>query len=269
MALSNSNRSDVRARLDAIDPVVERTNGPAPRAVKTGEVVANHLRRRIARGELAIGEQLPPEEELTAVFGVARTTLREALRILESQQLISIRRGRGGGPVVTMPSIDSLAVDMAVILQLHGTTIGDLERARTLIEPKLAADLAASHTDEDLAALEAAVEAAAEHSRRGDHQGFALAAAEVHNTLVQRAGNTTLAMFSRLLHHLIEQYYAMNIERASIPLMQRAVRSYRKLLRLIESSDVEGTELHWRRQMAYTIATRDPDARLDAFASDG
>src|SRR5262245_42996392 len=79
------------------------------RPPKTGEMIAERLRRQIARGELAIGERLPPEDELTAEFGIARTTLREALRILESQGLLEIRRGRTGGPVVTMPKIDSLA----------------------------------------------------------------------------------------------------------------------------------------------------------------
>ena len=126
---------------------------PPIRLPKTGEVVAERLRRQIARGELTIGQRLPPEDELTAVFGIARTTLREALRILESQGLVEIRRGRTGGPVVTMPKIDSLAEGLAVTLQLQGTTAGDLDVARQLIEPRLAARLAAKHTADDLDAL--------------------------------------------------------------------------------------------------------------------
>src|SRR5437764_12461634 len=126
------------------------------RLPKTGEMIAERLRRRIARGELAIGERLPPEDELTATFGIARTTLREALRILESQGLLEIRRGRTGGPVVTMPRIDSLAEGLAVTLQLQGTTAGDLDVARQLIEPRLAGRLADAHTPDDLAARGAA-----------------------------------------------------------------------------------------------------------------
>ena len=100
------------------------------------------------------------------MFGIARTTLREALRILESQGLLEIRRGRTGGPVVTMPRIDSLAEGLAVTLQLQGTTVGDLDVARQLIEPRLAARLATSHTVEDVAALHAAVDRAATRRRR-------------------------------------------------------------------------------------------------------
>ncbi|MEI8241045.1 MAG: GntR family transcriptional regulator, partial [Actinomycetota bacterium] len=69
---------------------------------KTGEAVAAFLRRRIVRGELPVGTKLPTEEELTERFGIARTTLREALRVLESQGLIHIKRGRGGGGTVTL-----------------------------------------------------------------------------------------------------------------------------------------------------------------------
>ncbi|MDQ1431505.1 MAG: GntR family transcriptional regulator, transcriptional repressor for pyruvate dehydrogenase complex, partial [Actinomycetota bacterium] len=130
------------------------------RMPKTGEVVAERLRRQIARGELTIGQRLPPEDELTAVFGIARTTLREALRILESQGLLEIRRGRAGGPVVTMPKIDSLAEGLAVTLQLQGTTAGDLDIARQLIEPRLAGRLAQSHTTDDLVALQTAADRA-------------------------------------------------------------------------------------------------------------
>src|SRR4051794_41927371 len=89
------------------------------RLPKTGEVVADRLRRRIARGELQIGERLPPEDELTAVFGIARTTLREALRILESQGLLEIRRGRTRGPAVPLPNTDSLSQGLAITPHLR------------------------------------------------------------------------------------------------------------------------------------------------------
>ena len=66
------------------------------RVPKTHEVVAQRLRREIVTGRLAVGQRLPPEEELTATFGIARTTLREALRVLESQGLIEATRRRIG-----------------------------------------------------------------------------------------------------------------------------------------------------------------------------
>ncbi|HNI35288.1 MAG TPA: GntR family transcriptional regulator, partial [Microthrixaceae bacterium] len=107
---------------------------PKPKA-KTYAVLAVELRDRILNGELAEGERLPVEDDLVEQFGVARSTLREALRVLESQGLITIRRGRGGGPVVTHPDLAPISMALAVSLQLQGTTVADLDEARRLIEP--------------------------------------------------------------------------------------------------------------------------------------
>jgi GntR family transcriptional repressor for pyruvate dehydrogenase complex len=235
------------------------------RMPKTGEVVAERLRRQIARGELTIGQRLPPEDELTAVFGIARTTLREALRILESQGLLEIRRGRAGGPVVTMPKIDSLAEGLAVTLQLQGTTAGDLDIARQLIEPRLAGRLARSHTTDDLVALQTAADRAARAAEASDRVGFGAAAIAMHETVMERAGNTTLATFSRLLHALVAQYYVSSAARSDQDKMQRAVRSYRKLVRLIDAGDAAAAEEHWRKQMTFTIEGWQRNERVDLF----
>ena len=235
------------------------------RMPKTGEVVAERLRRQIARGELTIGQRLPPEDELTAVFGIARTTLREALRILESQGLLEIRRGRTGGPVVTMPKIDSLAEGLAVTLQLQGTTAGDLDVARQLIEPRLAARLAEHHTAEDLVALQTAADRAARAADAADRVAFGAAAAGMHETLMERAGNTTLATFSRLLHALVAQYYVTSATLSDQDKMHRAVRSYRKLVKLIDAGDADDAEEHWRKQMTFTIEGWQRNQRVDLF----
>jgi GntR family transcriptional repressor for pyruvate dehydrogenase complex len=71
--------------------------GTVMRAPKTGELIATHLRRQIVRGELLPGETLPAESQLMEQYGVSRPTLREAFRILESETLISVRRGSRGG----------------------------------------------------------------------------------------------------------------------------------------------------------------------------
>ncbi len=236
-----------------------------PRAPKTGEVVADHLRRLIARGELQIGDHLPPEDELTIDFGVARTTLREGLRILESQGLIRIRRGRGGGGIVTSPDLERLAKGLAVALQLQQTTMGDLDDARQLLEPRLVARLAYAHEPEDLVSLAEAVDVAAEAAEADDTAAFGRAALAVHETIMELAGNRTLATLSRLLHELVATYYEQAAARSDQARMRRAVRSYRKLVRLIDAGDADAAEGHWRRQMAYTIEGIDPAEPLDAF----
>ena len=251
---------------------MRETRAPATasdlRVVKSGEAVSHILRRRIANGELACGDRLPPEDELMELFGVARTTLREGLRILESQGLIEIRRGRNGGPRVTTPPIERIAQGFALQLQLGHTTIGDLDEARQLIEPALAARLARHRTSGDVEALRKAIEIAEEAAERADLVAFGEAAALVHTTLVERGGNQTLALVSQMLHEVIVQYYTVVAQRSTKQLLDRAVRSYKKLLRLVESGDEKGAAEHWQRQMSFTIDRNDRSRPLDVFVSD-
>lgn len=229
---------------------------------KTHEVVADQLRGRILAGELKVGDRLPPEEELTEMFGIARTTLREALRVLESQGLITIRRGRGGGPVVTHPSLEPTAMTLAVSLQLQGATQGDLDAARQMIEPQVAGELARRHDDADLEALEAAIDVADRAARSEDVEAFGLAATAIHETLLARSHNITITTISMLLHEVVGAYYTTSALRATPQTMRRAVRSYRKLVDLIRAGDAEEAVSHWRAQLAYTINSANPNAPL-------
>ncbi len=246
-------------RAAAPKPPAKRASSSASPGRKTHAVVVEELRGQILRGELAEGERLPVEEELTTQFGIARTTLREALRVLESQGLITIRRGRGGGPIVTHPDLAPVSLTLAASLQLQGTTVGDLDEARRMIEPRIAGQLARSHRPEDLAALEAAIDAASEAAEAGDAQAFGLAAAGVHDALIESSGNRTLSTLSKLLQHMVRAYYLRNTARIDQPLMRRAVRGYRKLLEHIAAGDEEAAAEHWDATMRYTINTRDPE----------
>ena len=198
-------------------------------------------------------------------FDVSRATLREALRVLESEGLIRVQRGRNGGPRVTAPAIDRVARMFAVHLQLEGATLGDLDDARQLIEAHLVSQLAENHTEDDLEALEDAIALAATVAKTGDRDAFAVAAAGVHRTLVERAGNVTLAVLARVLHDVVEEYYRFAAQRSDPPTLERAVRSYRKLRRYIEDGDGAGAADHWRRQMAFTIGHLDRGRPLDLF----
>src|SRR3954452_17953247 len=128
-----------RARLaDVAAPV---------RVPKTAELVASHLRRQIVRGELKEGDALPPEGALMEHFGVSRPTLREAFRVLESEALISVRRGARGGARVHAPDGDVAARYAGLVLQVRGATLADVYAARKAIE--LAALEAPKHRRSD------------------------------------------------------------------------------------------------------------------------
>jgi DNA-binding FadR family transcriptional regulator len=234
-----------------------------PKATKKAhEVVADRIRQRIVVGELVNGQRLPSEDDLTLQFGVARTTLREALRVLESQGLLEVRRGRGGGPVVTHPNLEPISMALATVLQLQHTTVADLDAARQMIEPQVAGQLARQRDTVDLTHLTTAIEVAADAAERNDGIAFGLAAVDVHEALVEASGNRTLATLTMLLQSMLREYYTRSMDTIEPQLMHRAVRGYRKLLRLIHEGDDVGAAAHWKATMQYTISARDPNEQV-------
>src|SRR3712207_5521225 len=132
------------------------TQGPVGqlvRAPKTAELIATHIRRQIVRGELSQGDTLPPEVELMQQFGVSRPTLREAFRILETESLISVRRGSRGGAQIMAPSLNVASRYAGLLLQMGKATIGEVIEARALVEPIAAGLLAQRRTVADVGAL--------------------------------------------------------------------------------------------------------------------
>src|SRR5271167_1979222 len=116
-----------------LDPGVG--NGSTPtRVPKAAEIVARTLRRMVVEGELKDGDFLPNEAELINHFGVSRSTVREALRLLESDGLVEVRRGSRSGARVRMPGFEIVARPVSLLLQVSTATIADVMTARSAIE---------------------------------------------------------------------------------------------------------------------------------------
>ncbi|MCW2816125.1 MAG: GntR family transcriptional regulator [Nocardioides sp.] len=123
---------------------------------KASDVLADDLRERILRGEFPEGTALPPERELVLQTRMSRTTVREALRILEVQGLVQIRTGRAGGAFVQRPGEESIASSVTLMIRGRRIRMAALLETRETIEPACAMFAARSRTDEDLEALEEA-----------------------------------------------------------------------------------------------------------------
>lgn len=181
-------------------PVDQRDGGRPPRewagrkTHKVSHLLADHLRRQILSGELAADQQLPPEAELTTRFRVSRDVLREALRILESQSLLEVRRGRGGGAVVRRPGLDAVGRYVGMLLQLRGATLGHIEEARSIVEPPAAEQFAlrASPADVDRLVRLHSAERAAED----DALGFVTAVATFDQAIIELSENVTLSVLA-------------------------------------------------------------------------
>jgi DNA-binding FadR family transcriptional regulator len=123
---------------------------------KASDVLANELRERILSGEFPVGTGLPAERDLVTQTRMSRTSVREALRILEVQGLVSIKVGRTGGAFVEHPGEAALASTLDLLIRGRQIPLPALLEVRSAIEP-FCARLAATHrTDQDLRDLDAA-----------------------------------------------------------------------------------------------------------------
>ena len=122
-------------------------------APKTAMIVARRIVRDIDRLSLQRGDKLPPERVMLEEYQVGRGTLRESLRFLELQGIISLKPGPGGGPVVEQPEATSLATSLMLLLQFAGAEYRVVAEARVALEPTMARLAAERMTPEALAEL--------------------------------------------------------------------------------------------------------------------
>ena len=105
---------------------------------KIAETVARRVVQTIVTDGLTAGDKLPREADMVEQYGVGRETLREALRLLETQGLITLRRGPGGGPVVASADSVNLGRISTLYYQMTGATYLELVEAWALAEGILA-----------------------------------------------------------------------------------------------------------------------------------
>jgi DNA-binding FadR family transcriptional regulator len=221
------------------------------RVPKAGELVAADLRRKIITGELKVGEPLPSEATLMAQFGVSRPTLREAFRILESEQLIRVLRGARGGARVLKPDPSVAARYTGVLLQSLGTPLADVYRARASLEEsaiRLAGGRRLTSNVKELDRLhDEGNELIAQPTAFAEHDVV------FHKAVVALAENTTLKLLADMLFGIIDAhnraFIATHPPGYELQANRTAQRAHAKLVRLLEAGDLEGAQQHWRRHL--------------------
>jgi DNA-binding FadR family transcriptional regulator len=209
----------------------------------------------IVDGQLKDGDFLPYEADLMAHFHVSRPTLREAVRVLESERLVEVRRGSRTGAKVRVPGPEVVARPAALLLAISGTTLADVMTARVGIEPYAARLLAEQGTRAAHAQLRQLVEQIPLVRESGT---LARASAELHRRLVELSGNATLAMIAGMLHEISERHTSAAIlsEQNVVPKVQynKLIRSYERLVSLVSERNGTEAESHWRRHMQNSSA---------------
>jgi GntR family transcriptional regulator, transcriptional repressor for pyruvate dehydrogenase complex len=164
------------------------------RQPRVAELVASRLRDEILSGRLKEGDVLPSQETLLSEFQVSPPALREAIHILETDGLISVRRGNVGGAVIHQPSADRTAHMISMVLQARGATPADVSGALMHIEP-ICAGMCAAREDrltEVVPHLETAIEAQA--GGFDDAATYVPNARRFHEALVSHCGNEPMIL---------------------------------------------------------------------------
>src|SRR5512140_3282924 len=137
------------------------------RPARASHDIVLQIKNQIFTGRIPAGNRLPSENELCEQFGVSRTTVRDALRVLESQGLVEIKVGAGGGAFVSEPRHETVSESLSNMLKMNSMNIEELAEARMVIETAIAALAAKRATAKDIAAIEEAIADA----RAGKHSG--------------------------------------------------------------------------------------------------
>ena len=223
----------------------------APR-IKASERVAAELRREIATGNLRPGDRLQSERLLQEQFGISRPTLREALRLLESESLIEVARGQHGGGRVKDLNISIAARQVGVYLQMEGTTLQDVWSARSIIEPAAVALIAKTGNRSAITKMEENIAAAYESLE--DPVKYGDLTNEFSEIITDYCGNRTVGTFARLIEDIVRrQHVDVTVKTYShqgVERMRRLnIRGRERVLNLIKARKPDEAEAFWKKHL--------------------
>jgi len=201
------------------------------RSTRIYQEIARQVKQMIAEGRLKSGDRLPPERDLAEKFVVSRTSVREALRALETLGLIEIRPGEG--TFVREVSVEALIEPLALAMASQRAAIRDLFEARRLLEPAVAALAASRATSDEVQEMARILEEQAAEIAAGK-TGLAQDAA-FHAAICGAAHN---AAITRIAHAIMDLLSQSREESLNTPgRVKRSHRDHRRILAAISRHD--------------------------------
>ena len=195
--------------------------------------IVRQIKSMIAEGRLKSGDRLPPERELAEKFVVSRTSVREALRALQSLGLIGIRAGEGA--FVREISVEALIEPLAVVILSEREGVAELFEARGILEPAIAALAARRATPDEIADMERVIEEQAKEVAAGK-TGLAQDAA-FHAAIAGAAHNRAITRIIHVLVDLLTRTREDSLHTPGRP--TRSHEDHRRVLTAIQNRDPE------------------------------
>jgi DNA-binding FadR family transcriptional regulator len=234
-------------------------------------MVASALRDDILGGGITV---LPRLEDLTRQFNVGPPAIREAMRILETEGLVTMRRGNVGGADVHLPTSDRVAYMMSLVLQSQSAELGDIAAALRQLEP-LCAAMCAARPDRAQAVVPVLREAVREQAEAiGDGPRTREIINRFHRGLITGCGNQTLVLVVGALEvvwagHASRLYERAEFDEPDLAKWKTSVRHHERILALIENGDAGVTTVvakHIEATQAY-MSSIDDSRRVTAAAT--
>lgn len=213
------------------------------RRTKIYAEVASQIHRLLADGRVKPGDRLPPERELAEMFGVSRTSVRDAIRILEMHGLVEPRQGEG--TVVKRNPVEGVVSPLAGALSLSEDLTADLFDMRKILEPPLAQVAALRATNEDIEALEEIL----------DKQAARVRAAEIaidedtafHYRLATVSKNRVIPRVMDVIMDLLRDSRARSLQGARRA--EKSLEGHRRIMEAIKQRDGEAAAVRMREHI--------------------
>jgi DNA-binding FadR family transcriptional regulator len=225
---------------------------PQPRQIRgASEQVAVQIQHYMQREKLGPGDFLGREEDLAGEFGVSRPTLREALKLLASGNLIRATKGPGGGIFVAHTAEQgmsrSLSDAIAMMLETEAVTLHELLDARVLLEVPLAGLAAYQPQEDTIKRLRDAVQASADAS--DDREAIAATDAEIHQTIAAASGNRMIQALTNWIFEVLQPSLIEVLEPAIVH--SAVVEQHEALVAAVEKGDPARAERAMKDHLLY------------------
>jgi GntR family transcriptional repressor for pyruvate dehydrogenase complex len=218
--------------------------------------IVRQIRGLVADGQLKSGDRLPPERDLAERFRVSRTSVREAMRALESTGFIEIRPGEG--TFVRPVSLEDLVEPLARVMLAQREAVAELYEARRLLEPPIAALAAQRATPEECAELTRIIDDQAREVAAG-RTGLAQDAA-FHAAIAHSAHNRAISRVVSALLDLLSQSREDSLQSPGRP--RQSHGDHRRILAAIQARDpgaAEAAMLGHLRAVERLVVDREPE----------
>jgi GntR family transcriptional repressor for pyruvate dehydrogenase complex len=238
------------------------------RVRKAYEQVADQLRDLIVQGEVKPGHRLPSEAMLSTQMGVSRATIREALRVLSTQNLIRTTKGATGGSFVMLPTADHisafLGANISLLSQAERVSLDEFLELRELLEVPAARFAAQRHTADDLERIELAIP---DDTRDLGLEEQFIFNKGFHSAVVESCGNTLLLIAAQPVFSVLQTH----LKRSTLGrrFFTQVAADHRAIAAAIVAGDPDAAAAEMREHLAflrpaYKRAWREADQRRQA-----